>query len=71
MILYSVNTKNACISINNSTVHQIQALFNIAFFPKKSNEFSIFFGKIFTIFYIDLIKHFIRKTYLLETWHAI
>jgi hypothetical protein len=50
MILYSVNTKNACISINNSTVHQIQALFNIAFFPKKSNEFSIFFGKIFTIF---------------------
>lgn len=69
MILYSVNTKNACISINNSDVYQIQALFNIAFFPKKSNEFSIL-GKYF-LFYIDLIKHFIRKTYLLETWHAI
>lgn len=71
MILYSVNTKNACISINNSTVHQIQALFNIAFFPKKSNEFSIFSEKYLLFFYIDLIKHFIRKTYLLETWHAI
>ena len=70
MILYSVNTKNACISINNSAVHQIQALFNIAFFPKKSNEFSIL-EKYLLFFYIDLIKHFIRKTYLLETRHAI
>ena len=64
MILYSVNTKNACISINNSAVH------HIAFFPKKSNEFSIL-EKYLLFFYIDLIKHFIRKTYLLETWHAI
>lgn len=69
MILYSVNTKNACISINNSDVYQIQALFNIAFFPKKSNEFSIL--RKYLLFYIDLIKHFIRKTYLLEAWHAI
>lgn len=70
MILYSVNIKNACISINNSAVYQIQALFNIAFFPKKSNEFSIL-GKYLLFFYINLTKHFIRKTYLLETWHAI
>ncbi len=70
MILYSVNIKNACISINNSAVYQIQALFNIAFFPKKSNEFSIL-GKYLLFFYTNLIKHFIHKTYLLETWHAI
>ena len=50
MISYSVNNKNAGIGINNCTVHQIQALFDMACFPKKSNEFSIFFGKIFTIF---------------------